>query len=90
MAALSEDKRKLVKKVLLTELFDDKDVTVAAIAIDVATVSARTALRIAEHRERTNPDAHIDNFVEVTVPRYTDWEFKGHFRMFPDTFEVRM
>ena len=44
-----------------------------------------------ESKESTevNPEAHVHNYAEETVPIYTDFQFKTHFRMYPDVFEVR-
>ena len=30
-----------------------------------------------------HPDAHMENFVKVTFLRYTDYQFKTHFQMYP-------
>ena len=39
-------------------------------------------------KQERNPDAHVENFVEVTVPRYSGRQFHEHFRMSSTTFEV--
>ena len=39
-------------------------------------------------RKKRNPAAHVYGFVEVTVPNYTDCQFREHFRMSPSVFEV--
>ena len=41
-----------------------------------------------DEEKELNPDAHVEHFVEVTVPRYTSYQFKLHFRMKPEVFEV--
>ena len=42
-----------------------------------------------EESKEVNPEAHVHNYAEETVPTYTDFQFKTHFRMYPDVFEVR-
>ena len=39
-------------------------------------------------RKKRNPAAHVYGFVEVTVPNYTDCQFREHFRMNPSVFKV--
>nr|KAG5690444.1 hypothetical protein BaRGS_010071 [Batillaria attramentaria] len=47
-------------------------------------------LEMVERKKERNPDARIENFVEVVVPKYSDNQFKEHFRMYPDAFEMKL
>ena len=38
--------------------------------------------------EQRDPAAHVDGYVDVIVQRYTDRQFRDHFRMSRGTFEV--
>ncbi|XP_025079993.1 uncharacterized protein LOC112555707 [Pomacea canaliculata] len=40
------------------------------------------------NEKRENSNAHVVDFVEVTIPRYSTYEFKSHFRMLPEAFDV--
>ena len=44
-----------------------------------------TAFACGEQRDSA---AHVDGYVDVVVPRYTDRQFRDHFRMSRGTFEV--
>ena len=35
-----------------------------------------------------DPTAHVQEYFKVTMPKYTDFQFKEHFRMDRETFEV--
>ena len=37
-----------------------------------------------EESKEVNPDTYVQNYAEETVPSYTDFQFKTHFRMYPD------
>ncbi|KAK7502568.1 hypothetical protein BaRGS_00006143 [Batillaria attramentaria] len=80
--------RGVKRKLLLSELQDDTDVIAA---INCVQQYSKQAFLIAEQlssKEECNPDACVWNFVEEVVPRYTCFQFKGHFRMDPDVFEA--
>ena len=38
--------------------------------------------------EERDPTAHVEKYYEETVPKYTNLQFREHFRMDRDTFEV--
>lgn len=41
-----------------------------------------------DEQEETVSSAKIEDFVEITVPRFDSKQFKCHFRMQPQTFEI--
>ena len=76
--------RDVVKQILLDEL-SDSSIEVGVFHWTRAVGSAALALG---QQQKTNPRAHVDNFFEQTVPLYTPTQFKQHFRMCPENFEV--
>ena len=79
------DKMAAPDDILVSELQSDEEVFAAA----HASVNIFLQLCQIAQKDDDNPDAHVKDFVEVTVPRYSDGQFRSHFRMFPAVFEVR-
>jgi len=77
--------RDVVKQILLDKL-SDSSIEIRVLHWTRAVGSAALALR---QQKKTNTRAHVDNFFEQTVPLYTPTQFKQHFRMCPEHFEVR-
>ena len=77
----------IVRAVLMDEICDD----VAEEASGLMRRNVESVLRLASAAEEDSSvesTVWVDNFCEVTVPRYTDWQFKSHFRMSRTTFAV--
>jgi hypothetical protein len=51
-------------------------------------VNIVTELLYDEDEDGDNVIEKIENFAESTVPNFNDKQFKGHFRLYPTTFEV--
>ncbi|KAK7474793.1 hypothetical protein BaRGS_00033974 [Batillaria attramentaria] len=85
---MASNTREIIKQILLLELSDDTDVECAVTMMENSDVTDRMLLEMVERKKERNPDARIENFVEVVVPKYSDNQFKEHFRMYPDAFEV--
>lgn len=66
-------------------LFEDNGINVAAI-INAALNLNRPNNQI-EERERVVPN---ENYFEVTIPNYSDLQFREHFRMSRQTFQVNV
>jgi len=82
-------RREIIKKLLLSEITDDTEVIASVNYVKLSsTISARVAEL--ESRQESNPDACVHNFVEEVIPLYSRSQFKEHFRMYPDVFEVRI
>ena len=71
--------------ILVSELQSAEEVSAASHA------SVNIFLQLCEiaQKDDHNPDAHVKDFVGVSVPRYSDGQFKIHFRIFPAVFEIR-
>jgi hypothetical protein len=84
---MASNRREILRKVVLSELADDDDVLAVALVGSIVKVSSFTVLRLLP-RDENNPEAHIVGYVDNVVPRYSDFQFKSHFRLYRDAFEV--
>lgn len=70
-------------------MVEDDDSEGAIRVIYVASSSLNNEItRLYPYEAGRNPHAHVLNYVEETVPRYSDIQFREHYRMGVETFEV--
>jgi len=76
---------------VLSSVVDDSDDVMNAVVSECSEVSALLSFALhkaASEEEPTTTAVTVDNFIEVTVPSYSDTEFAQHFRMSRNCFEV--
>jgi len=81
----------IVPTVALGECSCDDDFNVASILFRSTSCAVNTATAAAaccEHVSQRQEPCQVVDFINVTVPAYSDVEFKLHFRMYRSTFEV--
>ena len=78
------DQQKLM--VLLHEFDDDVEFVATTVASTTTVLLDVVGGDVAAVYQ--NPAAHVQNYVEEIVPRYSDVQFREHFRMSRTTFEV--
>jgi len=76
---------------------DDDDIFSAALSVmnGCTQSSSFTALRqvvegVCDGRQDREPPVYVEDFVDRTVPGYSETEFRQHFRMGRTCFEVRV
>ena len=82
--------RSTLLKVVLLELeadYSDDDEEVVAAVSAFSNTSANMMVKMLRNNT-SNSEAHQEDYVGDVVPRYTDYDFRCHFRMYRDAFEV--
>ena len=87
----NENIRRIVETIILDEVSCDDDVNLARSVVNCTSSTAKTSAVVAVccqvHAQRKRP-RRVEDFVDVTVPAYSEVEFKSHFRMWRSTTEV--
>jgi hypothetical protein len=82
--------REAVIKVVLEELAQEDDAVLAAAVLGLSSNSRVAIAAWDERKMNLRPWVRITDYVESVVPLYNDIDFKRHFRMYRETFQVSL
>ena len=75
-----------LKKIIILELAEEESDSEELSLIAILKQQSDSIAKVKPCERSSKP--HTEHFVEEVVPRYKDIDFRRHFRMYRDAFEV--